>query len=240
MQHVVAHVRSFLRFCYERRHLRSRLDEGIDTLKTYRGERPPRALPWRTVQALLASIDRASKSGWRDYCVLHLIAHCGPRPSEVVSLRLNSVDWERYILHVTQHKPPPPRRSSRCTLSAAPARQGKQAPLLSDLACDGALVAGPDAGSPIDRPESGRCIPVHQRAWPADDAVGVRYLHRKHVSAAARSVTTLREKRIHPHSVRHSTAVALLKAGVDFATISQWLGHASLIRRCVTPVPIST
>jgi|GEM_PF-2321766 len=27
---------------------------------------------------------------------------------------------------------------------------------------------------------------------------------------------------------RRSTAVALLKAGVDFATISQWLGHAGL------------
>jgi site-specific recombinase XerD len=57
---------------------------------------------------------------------------------------------------------------------------------------------------------------------------GVRYLLRKYVAAASRSATTLREKRIHPQSVRHSTAVALLKAGVDFATISQWLGHASL------------
>jgi hypothetical protein len=35
-------------------------------------------------------------------------------------------------------------------------------------------------------------------------------------------------KRIHPHSIRHSTAVCLLKSGVDFATISQWLGHANL------------
>jgi hypothetical protein len=33
---------------------------------------------------------------------------------------------------------------------------------------------------------------------------------------------------LHPHSIRHSTAVALLKSGVDFATISQWLGHAGL------------
>jgi hypothetical protein len=41
-------------------------------------------------------------------------------------------------------------------------------------------------------------------------------------------VTTLREKRIHPHSVRHSTAVALLKAAVDFAAIAQWLRYASL------------
>ena len=57
---------------------------------------------------------------------------------------------------------------------------------------------------------------------------GVRYLLRKYVAAASRSVTTLRDKHIHPHSLRHSTAVALLKAGVDFATISQWLGLASL------------
>ena len=38
----------------------------------------------------------------------------------------------------------------------------------------------------------------------------------------------LEHKHIHPHTLRHTTAVHLLKAGVDFATISQWLGHASL------------
>ena len=38
----------------------------------------------------------------------------------------------------------------------------------------------------------------------------------------------MRGKQLHPHSLRHSTAVALLKAGIDFATISQWLGHAGL------------
>jgi site-specific recombinase XerD len=57
---------------------------------------------------------------------------------------------------------------------------------------------------------------------------GVRYLLRKHLARCADSVATLRGKRIHPHSLRHTTAVHLLKAGVDFATISQWLGHASL------------
>ena len=40
-------------------------------------------------------------------------------------------------------------------------------------------------------------------------------------------VAGLRTKRLHPHSLRHSTAVALLKAGVDLSTISQWFGHAS-------------
>lgn len=32
----------------------------------------------------------------------------------------------------------------------------------------------------------------------------------------------------HPHTLRHTTAVRLLKADVDFATIGQWLGHAIL------------
>jgi site-specific recombinase XerD len=38
----------------------------------------------------------------------------------------------------------------------------------------------------------------------------------------------LKTKRLHPHSLRHSIAVHLLKAGVDITTISQWLGHASV------------
>ncbi len=104
MQHAVGALRSFLWYCYDHGHVSSRLDQTIDAPRTYRGELTPRALPWRTVQALLASIDRAGKSGWRDYSILHLIAHYGLRPSEVVSLRLDSIDWEHRTLHVTQHK----------------------------------------------------------------------------------------------------------------------------------------
>ncbi len=57
---------------------------------------------------------------------------------------------------------------------------------------------------------------------------GVRYLLQKRLAACAGSIDADRAKRIHPHSLRHTTAIHLLKAGVDFATISQWLGHASL------------
>ncbi len=57
---------------------------------------------------------------------------------------------------------------------------------------------------------------------------GVRYLLNKRVETCAGAVPTLRDKHIHPHSLRHTTAIHLLKAGVDFATISQWLGHATL------------
>jgi integrase/recombinase XerD len=55
---------------------------------------------------------------------------------------------------------------------------------------------------------------------------GVRYLLRRYVARATDAAPTLKGKSLDPHSIRHSTAIALLKAGVDFATISQWLGHA--------------
>lgn len=61
-------------------------------------------MPWTAVRTLLASIDRRSKSGWRDLCVLHLVAYYGLRPSEVVDLRLDSIDWQAKVLHVRQRK----------------------------------------------------------------------------------------------------------------------------------------
>jgi site-specific recombinase XerD len=56
---------------------------------------------------------------------------------------------------------------------------------------------------------------------------GIRYILAKCIENAYENVPNLRKKRLHPHSVRHSTAVALLKSGVDLSTISHMLGHAS-------------
>ena len=57
---------------------------------------------------------------------------------------------------------------------------------------------------------------------------GVRYLLRKYVAAGAKGSPALAGKCIHPHSLRHTTAICVLKAGVDLATISQRLGHSNL------------
>jgi site-specific recombinase XerD len=57
---------------------------------------------------------------------------------------------------------------------------------------------------------------------------GVRYLLRKYAKGARSTVTTIAAKRVHPHALRHTTAVHLLQAGVDLVTISHWLGHASV------------
>lgn len=39
---------------------------------------------------------------------------------------------------------------------------------------------------------------------------------------------TLARKRVTPHTMRHTTAMALLRAGVDRSVIAIWLGHESI------------
>jgi integrase/recombinase XerD len=45
---------------------------------------------------------------------------------------------------------------------------------------------------------------------------------------AAKKVTSLQRKRVSAHTIRHTTAVHLLRAGMDINTIRAWLGHVSL------------
>jgi integrase/recombinase XerD len=54
-------------------------------------------------------------------------------------------------------------------------------------------------------------------------AVVERYAHQAQVDTPS-----LAAKRISPHSIRHSTATHLLRAGVDINTVRAWLGHVSL------------
>lgn len=103
LQHVIAHLRAFLRYCAVQGEVDAGLDV-IDTPRVYRGELPPRALDWITVRKLLASIRRRSPRDWRDYAILHLMAYYGLRPSEVAALRLDSIDWKAGTLRVEQRK----------------------------------------------------------------------------------------------------------------------------------------
>jgi integrase len=103
MQHVVAHLRAFLRYGYAKRVVRKGLDV-IDTPRTYRDELPPRAMPWSLVKKLLSSVDRSSKAGWRDYMILHLMAYYGLRPSEIAVLRVDAIDWKAKTCRIEQRK----------------------------------------------------------------------------------------------------------------------------------------
>ena len=57
---------------------------------------------------------------------------------------------------------------------------------------------------------------------------GVRYLLAKYIQIAVIKCPSLKKKCIHPHSLRHSTAMHMLQSGVDVNTIRGWLGHTQL------------
>lgn len=48
------------------------------------------------------------------------------------------------------------------------------------------------------------------------------------MTATERLHPHLREKRVTPHTFRHTAAVHLVAAGVDVTVIQSWLGHAHL------------
>jgi integrase/recombinase XerD len=160
------------------------------------------------MNALLNSIDRNRPAGQRDYALFALMFNTGARVQEVLNIRRRDVRLDAPCQVRLLGKG---NKERLCPLWPATAK------LLRDLI--GAAASGQDPADAL--------LFTNARGQQLT-RFGVRYLLRKYVATASRTVPTLRGKRLHPHSLRHGTAVALLKSGVDFATISQWLGHASL------------
>ena len=209
LQHVVAVLRAFLRYCHDRGMIKSRLDE-IDTPRTYRDELLPRALQWQAVQALLRSIDRDGKSGERDYTILHLMAHYGLRPSEIVSLRLDSIDWRTSTLTVHQRK----------------TRSGLVLPLsvktVKALRRYLRRARSIQAGQHAELFLSARC-PIAPLMNTAICGIFAKRAAATGIDIASYSA----------YSLRHAFAMRLLERGVGVKAIGDVLGHRSLESTCI-------
>ena len=57
---------------------------------------------------------------------------------------------------------------------------------------------------------------------------GIHEIVTRYAHAAMSRVPDMHKKRIGPHTIRHTTATHLLRAGVDINTIRAWLGHVSI------------
>ena len=208
LQHTVAHIRAFLRYAHDRGQIPDRLD-ALDTPRTYRDELPPQAVPWPMVKTLLTSIDRKTKAGWRDLCILHLAAYYGLRPSEIVSLRVDSIDWDARVLHVCQRK-------TRSELTLPLGERTLQ--LIRDY------LLHDQTRRALDHPAL-----FHRARCPYGPleryAVGDILLKRS--QAAGLPAFGCRAYRL-----RHTFAMRLLARGVGIKAIGDVLGHHSLASTC--------
>jgi integrase/recombinase XerD len=158
------------------------------------------------IEAILSRISRASRDGRRDYALLAIMFNTGARVQEIVDLRARDLQLIRPFQVRLFGKG---RKERFCPLWPQTAH------VLRDHCEERHL----DLRSDVR-------VFLNHREEPLT-RFGVRYILAKHFDHARAHVSTLTRKRLHPHSMRHSTAVALLTSGVDLTTISQWLGHSS-------------
>ncbi len=86
-------VRSFLRFAWMSGWTAGDLSRAVGPVVTHRFGRLPRALPAEDLRRLLASPDRRTTMGSRDYALLVVLSRLGLRAGEVAGLRLDDFDW---------------------------------------------------------------------------------------------------------------------------------------------------
>lgn len=155
--------------------------------------------------AILAAPNRDTAQGRRDYSVLLFLYNSGARASEVASvqvgdLQLNSSNNNSVLIHGKGNK------SRRCPLW--PRTVEAIRPFIQSRPNDGHAFLN-RRGDPLTR-------------------YGIHGLVERYVKKVAKSIPGLEKKRVSPHTIRHTTATHLLRAGVDVNTIRAWLGHVCL------------
>ena len=157
------------------------------------------------VRILLEQPDRSLPTGCRDHALLLVLYNTGARVSEALALRVDDLQLvppRQVRLHGKGGKDRlcPIWRDTASALHRL-MRVRTQAPA--------GLVFCNARGQPLTRD-------------------GVAYLLDKYVGRCHASIPTIKRRRITPHVLRHSCAVALLQAGVDITVIRDYLGHASV------------
>lgn len=96
----VCALRSFLQFARFRNYIITDLRAAIPKVPGRSLTVVQKALPMDQVIKVLSSCDRSSSRGRRDYAIILLLARLGLRASEVVSLKLDDIDWQEASITV--------------------------------------------------------------------------------------------------------------------------------------------
>ncbi len=173
-----------------------------------RPRRLPRVLKPDEVAALLDRIPAADPLALRDRAMFELAYGSGLRAQELVSLRLDALDFDSETVRVQG-------KGDKTRL--VPVGEHARGALERYLAKGRPGLAGPDAPD--------RTLFVSKSGRPLSTSDVRRRLHSWARAAAAHSPAVIDA---HPHALRHSFATHLLEGGADLRSIQELLGHASI------------
>jgi site-specific recombinase XerD len=159
------------------------------------------------IDALLATPDRTSLQGQRDYALLLFLYNTGARATEAAQSNVGALRLDS---------------SPAAVQFIGKGRKVRLCPLWSHTVDVLRELLGSRLDGPDDMP-----VFLNVRRQPMT-RFGIHTLVERTVAKAASTAPSLRQKKVSPHTIRHTTAVALLRAGVDINTIRAWLGHVSL------------
>ena len=97
---VVAALRVLLRFFYVRGYTATPLADCVPKAAAWRDSGRSRSLDAREVSRLLASCDRRTSAGRRDFAILTVLVRLGLRAKEVATLSLADLDWHAGVVTV--------------------------------------------------------------------------------------------------------------------------------------------
>jgi site-specific recombinase XerD len=155
------------------------------------------------MDAVLEAPDRDTKHGARDHVVLQFLYNTGARVDEAAQVTIGDLTWG----------------SPSSVRLVGKGNKIRHCPLWPKTA--GLIKTLVGSRGPHER------VFLNRLGQPLT-RFGIYTLVRRAVRQASTKNPSLKAKHISPHTIRHSTACHLLRAGVDINTIRGWLGHVSL------------
>lgn len=201
----LAAIRAFVSYASGRDPAMLQWAQRVLAIPQKRFDRPRLAYLMRPeMEAVLDAPDRTAWSGRRDHALFTLLYNSGARVSEAVGLCCKDVCLAPTAYVCIRGKG---RKERSVPLWKSTAHVLKQ--WLREI--DGREQA------PLFPNRYGRQL----------TRSGVEDRLQRAVSTAANRCPSLRSKGVSPHTLRHTTAMHLLQAGVDVTVIALWLGHES-------------
>ena len=160
----------------------------------------------KEMQAVLNAIDVNSRTGVRDRALFMLMYNTGARVSEIVALELDD-------LHLDD--------SAQVRLKGKGGKE-RACPLWPETAT--VLKAHLLHQRVLNEKETPRVF-LNANGVPIT-RFGIRYITRKYGAKAGQVGKAA--KPVNPHTIRHTSAMHLLRSGNDINMISYWLGHADI------------